>query len=144
MLKKKAFTLIDLLIIIAVIFIIFSAMGINIRSLQNEAKISKVVADIKTLQIAVETYYKNFMYEFPPEENYQSVLLEMNPRVLETNLIDPFGKTSTSLYRYKLSQSNNYYVIYSVGLRRTGDPRINDNGTVVPEGSPIWVSNGHL
>lgn len=142
--NSKAFTLLEMLIVIAIISILFLAMGININSLQNEARISKATADIKTVQIAVEAYYKNYMYDFPPEEDYQAVLLEVSPRVLEGNLIDPFGETSASLYKYKLSANGNYYVIYSLGVRRAGVASVSDGGKVASQGDPVWVSNGHL
>lgn len=119
-------------------------MGINVSSLQHEANISRSHGDLKTLQIALEAYYKNYMYEFPEEASYQTTLLEANPRVLEGNLIDPFGETNISLYFYKLSPNGLYYVLYSSGISRRGKASVNDQGVVTLTRDPVWVSNGHL
>ena len=142
--KKRGFTLIEVLIVIAIISIIFAAMVVNISGFQNEAKISRAMGDLKTLQLALEAYYKNYMYEFPPEENYQRTLIEAVPRVLEGNLIDPFGKDNSSLYLYKLSLNGTYYVLYSPGISHLGNAKVDDRGTVGLSWGPVWVSNGHL
>jgi prepilin-type N-terminal cleavage/methylation domain-containing protein len=141
---RRAFTILELLIVIAIITIIFSAMAINVTSLQNEAKISRAQGDLKTLQIAIESYYKNYMYEFPAEDNYQRTLLESTPRVLESNLIDCFGATSISLYKYTLSPNGSYYIVHSLGISRRGEARVGNAGIISVERDPIWATNGHL
>jgi len=141
--NRKGFTLVEILIVITIIAIVFLAMAINISGLQNEARISRIRADLKTLQLAIESYYKNYMYVFPPVENYQTVLLDATPRVLESNLIDPFGATTSSLYAYDLSPGGAYFIIYSRGMGGGGEARVDDSGTVSVAGSPVWVSNGH-
>jgi type II secretory pathway pseudopilin PulG len=141
--KRSAFTFLETLIVLAIVTIIFTAMGMNVRSLQNEAKISKAVADLKLLQVAIESYYKNYMYEFPPAQNYQNELYDAIPRILEGNLIDPFGPTTISLYSYSFSQNKSYYVIYSLGVKRKGYAVVDDGGAVSLSGDPIWISNGH-
>ncbi len=142
--KQKGFTIIEMLIVIAIISIIFSAMRINITGLQNEAKTSKARADLKTLQLAIESYYKNYMYEFPPKRNCQRVLLEATPRILEANVIDPFGGTTISQYIYDLSPNETYYVIYSLGIGSRGEALVSNDGVVELSWNPVWVSNGHL
>ena len=142
--RRRGFTIIEILIVIMIIAIIFTAMGINISSLQREANISRVKADLKTLQLAVESYYKNYMYVFPPEGEYQTILIEATPRILEGNQIDPFGETTSTLYRYKLSPNGSYYVIYSLGMGRSGKAAVSDDGVLSESGGPILISNGVL
>ncbi len=142
--SRKGFTLIEMLIVIAIISIIFASMAINIKGLQNEARVSKARGDLKTLQIALESYYKNYMYEFPPVDNYQRELIEAIPMVLEGNLIDPFGKTCTSQYIYKLSPNEDYYIMYSIGISGRGDAAVSSGGHLNIGADPVWVSNGNL
>jgi general secretion pathway protein G len=141
--RRRGFTIIEILIVIMIIAIIFTAMGINISSLQREANMSRIRADLKTLQLAVESYYKNYMYVFPPVNDYQTILIDATPRILEGNQIDPFGETTSTLYAYNLSPNGSYFVIYSPGAGGSGKASVSDDGIVSVSGRPIWVSNGH-
>jgi len=142
--KRAGFTLLEIILVIVIISIIFTAMGISISSLQNEARVSVVNADLKELQLAIESYYKNYMYEFPPMLDYQRILLDATPRILNRNLIDPFGDTPASLYVYALSPNETYYVIYSLGVRRRGRAAVSDDGDLMTSGNPILITNGRL
>lgn len=140
--KRRGFTLIEVLLVIMIISIIFTAMGINITSLQNEARASKAVADLKLLQLAIESYYKNYMYQYPPVDGYQSELLDAIPRILEQNLFDPFGVSIASFYVYSLSPNMDYYVAYSLGIGGHGSAFVGDDGGLRSSGGAICITNG--
>ncbi len=140
---KKGFTIIELLIVMAVIAILVGIAVPSFRGIQTEAWKSKAEGDIKVIKIALESYYKS-NNAFPAEANYQATLLAADPKILESNVYDPFGATSTTMYVYKLSGNAKYYVVYSVGSGGTGSATVSNAGIVTLTGAPIWISNGGL
>jgi hypothetical protein len=111
--------------------------------MQNEARIARSKGDLKTLRLALDSYFKN-NDGCPPENGYQTSLLRTIPRILEKNLMDPFGATNNTLYSYNISGNGNYYVVYSVGTKRNGYSDISDEGVVLLEGWPIFETNGYF
>jgi len=142
--SEKGFTLVEILIVIVVIAAIFSFMGITVSGMQNEAKTSKARADIRTIQVAVEAYHKNNGHSFPAEENYQRILLDASPRILPSNMFDPFAKVINTQYQYKLSPNGKYYAIYSLGIWRRGEVSVSDSGNVTITNEAIYVTNGKI
>ena len=142
--KMLGFTLIEVLIVIVVIAVILSFMGISVGGMQTEAKISKAKADLRTIQLALESYYKNHKEAFPPQNNYQRALILTNPQVLPGNMFDPFGGTVNTQYLYQLSSNGEYYVVYSLGMRRKGEASVSDTGTVAVSNQAIYVTNGKM
>ena len=55
--RKKAFTLIELLIVVAIIGILAAIAVPNFLSAQTRAKISRTLADMRALRLACATYY---------------------------------------------------------------------------------------
>jgi len=56
--SKKSFTLIELLIVIAIIGIIATFIIVSVRSAQSRARDSKRAADLESLNTAIQTYYR--------------------------------------------------------------------------------------
>ena len=140
--KGKGFTIIELLIVMAVIAILIGIAVPSFRGMQTEAWKTKSQGDIKVVKIALETYYKN-AGAFPAEANYQATLLNAEHKILESNLYDPFGDDASAQYKYALSLNKKYYVIYSEGPSGIGSATVTNDGIVNPLNNPIWVSNGH-
>lgn len=145
---RKAFTLIELLIVMAVIAILIAIAIPSFRGMQNEARKTRAEGDIRVIKVAVESYYKNHGNQYPAEASYQTTLLGASPRILEANLYDPFGATSTTTYVYDLSTGDpttaHYYIIYSVGPASNGTATVDNVGVVTTSNEAIWTSNGHL
>ena len=143
---KKGFTLVELLIVMAVIAILIAIAIPSFRGMQQEANKSKSQGDVRVLKVAIEAYYKN-NGTYPDENNYQATLLSASPRVLESNLYDPFGATATTQYVYQLAthdpSTSKYYIVYSVGPSTTGVGAVDNTGLVAASGEAIWSSNGH-
>ena len=146
--KSKGFTLIELLIVMAVIAILIAIAIPSFRGMQNEARKTKAQGDLRVLKVAIESYYKNNANVYPDETGYQTTLLSASPRILETNLYDPFGATATTDYVYDTDTgvvaTAKYYILYSVGAATTGTATVNTGGTVTASNDAIWESNGHL
>lgn len=56
---KKAFTLIELLIVIAIIGVIVSISFVSFSNVRQKARDTQRIADIKLLQKSLEDYYRN-------------------------------------------------------------------------------------
>jgi len=139
--KQKGFTIIELLIVMAVIAILVGIAIPSFRAMQTEAWKTKAQGDTRVLKIALESYFKNHA-SFPAVANYQATLLTESPPVLETTLDDPFAAAGTP-YVYSLSSNGRYYVVYSIGPGTpAGTASINDAGVVTISGSPIYATNG--
>ena len=139
--NKKGFTIIELLIVMAVIAILVGIAIPSFRAMQTEAWRTKAQGDTRVLKIALESYYKN-NGSFPAVVNYQATLLTESPPVLESILDDPFVAAGTT-YVYVLSANGRYYVIYSIGPGTpAGSVAVADDGTLTISGTPIYATNG--
>jgi len=146
--KSRAFTLIELLIVMSVIAIIISIALPSFKGMQNQARIIKAQGDLRSIKVAIESYYSNNNNQYPAVANYQTTLQSATPQILTTTLSDPFSTGASSTYAYALSNTtgsnSSYYVIYSVGLQGTGSASVNNTtGVVSATGNSIWDGNGH-
>ncbi len=145
--KRAGFTIIEMLIVMAVIAILIAIAVPSFRAIQMQAWRAQAQGDTKTIKIALETFYMK-RFSFPPDTpvgQYQTDLLNEIPPVIEKNLYDPFGTTSTSMYLYDVSPNGKYYIVYSVGDGGNGRANINNTGIIsVTAGDPIYASNGRM
>ena len=140
--KKRGFTIIELLIVMAVIAILVGIAIPSFRAMQTEAWRTKAEGDVRVLKIALESLYKNTGFFPAVADTWQNDLTNASPRVLESVLNDPFNPGKS--YKYTLAGS--YYVVYSVGANGddTTTVTISDTGVVTtPEGSVIYETNGY-
>lgn len=143
--KRKGFTIIELLIVMAVIALLIGIAIPSFRAMQTQAKETRAQGDTRVMKLALEKYYIN-NNSFPADDanQAQTILMAETNSVIESNLYDPFGSTTTTLYEYKISSNGNYYVVYSIGDGGAGVMTIADDGTVATTaGSPIYATNGH-
>jgi prepilin-type N-terminal cleavage/methylation domain-containing protein len=145
--KRAGFTIIEMLIVMAVIAILIAIAVPSFRAIQMQAWRAQTQGDTKTIKIALETYYMK-RFAFPadtPLGQYQTTLLDEIPPVIEKNLYDPFGNTATTMYRYDVSPNGKYYIVYSVGDGGNGNATVNNSGIInISVGEPIYSSNGRL
>jgi general secretion pathway protein G len=136
---RKAFTLIELLIVISVIAILVGIALPHFKGMQDEGNIARAKGELRTLQTAVESYYVHYNNAYPAA---LSSLTSATPNIIGSSLpTDPF--TAGSNYGYALSSNSRYYVIYSVGVGGNGSASISDAGAVTETNgsSCIYVSN---
>lgn len=88
--RTRAFTLIELLIVVAIIAILAAIAVPNFLEAQTRAKVARVVADMRTMDTAIQTY--RIDYNKPPirHDDWQSEDPNLNtvPRG-DTKLFDP-------------------------------------------------------
>ncbi len=138
---KRAFTLIELMIVMAVIAILIGIILPSFKGMKDEAQYSKVRGDLRTLQTAVESFSIHHGQNFPKMgDDWQKQLLTAQPKLIEKEMIDPFSPQKKP---YQYFVSGNYYVIWSVGVDGKGKVlSINpQTGKVIFQGNPIYVTN---
>ncbi len=141
--KKKGFTLIEIVMVIAVIGILLGLILPRFSGMQQEGNIAKAKAELRTLQAAIESYYGHNNGVYPTTGNFKKSLEAATPNIVKTVPVDPFNASSKA-YVYKLSGNKQYYVIYSVGPKGNGKASVANSGTVSETNatSCIYVSNG--
>ncbi len=124
---KRGFTLVEMMIVIAVIAILVGIALPHFRGMQEEGWTVKAAGELRTLATAVESYYIHNGRQYPgqaatPATDWQSNLPGNGPTIIASTLYDPFiaGDTEYSYYTSDTSDSQ-YYVIFSVGPDGTAD-----------------------
>lgn len=140
---KSFFTFTDSLIVIAVLSIIYIIAAADIMKLQNEARTAKAYGDLKALQLAIESFKADHDI-CPMEQDYERVLTGEFSNILPGNLSDPFAASVNKRYNYRTSKNMQIYVVFSVGSKGKGSAAISNDGRILLNGSPIFVSNGYL
>jgi prepilin-type N-terminal cleavage/methylation domain-containing protein len=138
---RKGFTIIELLIVIAVIAILVGIALPRFKGMQDEGRIAQAKGELRTLQSAVESYYIH------QNNTYPTALSLLTGTSITPNLLgsalpsDPFNGTNN--YGYA-TNGTNYYVIYSIGAGGNGSAAVSSGGVVTEtnEASCIFVTNG--
>lgn len=135
MFSRKGFTILELLIVIAVIAILVGIALPRFKGMQDEGNIAKAKGELRMLQTAVESY--NVHTGGLPDT--LSRLTSATPQVAPTVLPkDPFGGAD-----YGYSTADSYFVIYSIGPGATGgSASITKEGTASDTQQCIYVTNG--
>ena len=140
---KRGFTLVELLIVIAVIAILIGIALPSFKGMQDEGNIAKAKAELRTIQTAVESYYINNGSYPTDAPAWQSALTGASPTIIGAVLTDPFSSTNAE-YQLVYSSNGNYYAVYSVGTSGSASvTAVSDAGDVTESASTcIYVSNG--
>ncbi|HPO10347.1 MAG TPA: prepilin-type N-terminal cleavage/methylation domain-containing protein, partial [bacterium] len=101
--KSRAFTLIELLIVVAIIGILAAIAVPNFMNAQTRARVSRVNAELRNLGVAMENYYLD-EGNYPPfvDPNYHFIVLT-SPVAYFTGLPDDIfdtGKQHPAVYGY--------------------------------------------
>ncbi len=143
--NQKGFTLVELVIVMAVIALILSVVIPNLRGMQQEGQITKAESELQTLKTAVVSYWRNNSNAYPA--NIHSALTGASPTVISSVLADPFiTDGSNNTYGYVTGTDTNfgpYFAIYTKGPKGDTDLPSWDstNGRFTYSGSGRVVSN---
>ncbi len=142
---KKAFTIIELLVVISVLVILIGIAIPRFKGMQDAARIAQAKGEMHTLQSAIESYYTNALPKaYPPTTPtvIQNYLVTASPQIIPMSPpYDPFLANNTE-YNYSLAADGKYYVVYSVGVNGSGTATVVNGGTVTIAGGAICASNG--
>lgn len=150
---RKGFTLIEMLIVIAVIAILVGIALPRLRGMRQEGNYAKAKGELRTLQTAIESFFiHNRAYPVQSVavatiwQDETDSLTTAIPNILFSELNDPFTPGGGTEYRYATSAASNsdYYVIFSVGFDGIADiAGINASGELIgTDDDDIFVTNG--
>ena len=138
---RGGFTLLELMLVVAVLGIIAAILIFNLQGLSEEAKESVAKSDLRNLKSAL-ILYENHFNALPPEDEWEEALKRDNPRIIDRVPPDPFSPTGDK-YVYKLntdSPPSRTYVVLSVGKNGKVDTEVYYD-RVVSGGDDYFVTN---
>jgi prepilin-type N-terminal cleavage/methylation domain-containing protein len=140
--RNSGFTLVELVIVMAVIAIIMSFIFSNVRGLQQEGELTRAEQELQTLKTAVTSYWKNNNSTYPAD--IVATLTSASPQVVTAELKDPWT-TNADGVTYGYSTGNDadygeYFIIWTQGPNRDTAPSF-AAGKVTYVGSGRVVSN---
>jgi prepilin-type N-terminal cleavage/methylation domain-containing protein len=138
MLRRKGFTILELLIVIAVIAILVGIALPRFKGMQDEGNIARAKGELRMLTTAIESYYIHNNNTLPTAlSNLTTATPQIAPSTLPT---DPFGGAA---YGYAKGGTT-WFVVYSAGPGLNGSAAIDTSGNVTETNgsSCIFMTNG--
>lgn len=127
-LLKKAFTLIELLIVIAIMGILTALITSNLQSARSRARDARRKSDLNSVQQALRLYYSDHQsFPLTAEVTWGSPLTDVNGTVYMNILpYDPTSSTTTPVsYSYTSATGASYIIV--ANLENLSDPDIADS-----------------
>ncbi len=147
---RRGFTLIEIMIVIAVIAILAGIALPYFKGMHDEGNYAKCAGELRTLATAVESYYIHNSQTYPNQStavdnSWQDSLPGNGPTIIASTLYDPFVAGGSTEYTYATSHAttSEYYIIFSVGPDGTaGISGISDEGAIAGTvGDAIYFTN---
>ncbi|EKD56865.1 MAG: hypothetical protein ACD_58C00067G0002 [uncultured bacterium] len=99
--KQKGFTLVELLVVIAIIGILATLAIVSLNSARTKSRDSRRVADLRTMQTALELYYDDSSQKYPSPSTWALFNTALTSYVQGTALpVDPMNNSDTARYIY--------------------------------------------
>ena len=144
---NKGFTLVELVIVMAVIALILSVVIPNLRGMQQEGQLTKAESELQTLKTAVTSYWRNNGNAYPA--NIAAALTGATPNIISNVLPDPWVTDAVNnTYGYATGNDatfGDYFIIYTKGPKADSAPAFDAAGQrVTYTGSGRVVSNAQV
>lgn len=113
--RNSGFTLVELVIVMAVIAVILSVVIPNLRGMQAESQLTKSEGELNTLKTAITSYWRNNSNAYP--SNITTDLTNASPQIIPASLQDPFN-TANGTYAYTSGNDTDfgdYFAVYTKG-----------------------------
>ena len=105
--SKKAFTLVELLVVVAIIAILASALLVGLGGARQKARDARRIADLRNVQSALEVYYARHN-EYPTSTSWADLENDLNNAGITSQLP---GDPLTGTYDYVYCDNAQRYVI---------------------------------
>ncbi len=119
--NKRGFTLIELLVVIAIIGLLSTLAVVSLNSARKKARDTKRVADIRTLQSALELYATE-NEQYPSAVGGTTCWTDLRGTLAAYISTLPIPPSSTDKYFYAYTTVNSKNTIYWVGANKLEDP----------------------
>ena len=130
--QRRGFTLIEILIVVAIIGILASVVLVGLGPVQQKGRDARRISDLKQIQTGLELYFaKNGVYPTGPFADwsaFQAALIGAGVGV--TNV--PQDPSTASTYNYGTTGGTTYTL--STTLEDTGNPALNNDIDGVSDG----------
>lgn len=130
---RKGFSTIELLTTMSIVAILGTTILPSYMAMQQEAKLTKAQAEVKTIQNLLEKYQAT-KGNLP--QSLDTLTLDKNLEFINQELIDPFTKANYKLIQGVTEAGKEYYIVYSAGL--TGNP------SFIREGNKLIVAKDEI
>ncbi len=145
----KGFTLLEVLLVIAIILIIAGLALPRFFDVQEHAKEAVARGDLRVLQTAIDSYLLN-TNTLPDPFEIGPKLEGAKPAIITDyeSFKDPFAPPNVDQhYHYANATSpdglKKYYVFWSIGRNQTDEVTgIDENGVLTGTGDDVYVTNG--
>ena len=107
--RQRGFTLIELLIVVALIGILVAVIGVNGLESGRQSRDAKRLADLRSLQTAVELY-RNKNGEYPADGSGNQYITSLAPEFISVLPKQP----GTDAYVYKTNADNSVFKIMAL------------------------------
>lgn len=119
--KKNAFTLLELLVVIGIIGILVALATVSYTATQSAGRDSRRKQDIVSMQNALEQYYSSEGYKYP------STCLEAGDKYMKSTW--PTDPDNTAPYQYSENCSPDEYCLCAE-LEKAGSGNANSEGSI--------------
>ena len=123
--RQRAFTLIEVLTVVAIIGLLASIILVGLGSFRARARDARRIADLRSTQNALELYYTKFTM-YPPDGDWSAVQNEVINAAIGVNKLaqDPLtGRSGYDQYGYDVSSDRQSYVLRAQ-LEDTNNPAL--------------------
>jgi len=118
--KQFGFSLIELLVVVSIIGVLASIVTVNVNSVRKQSRDAKRIADLSSIQGALEMYYSQNR-EYPKfeagwavspgyEANWQSLQSQLSPYISKLPA-DPSPNRGEHQYQYYSDNGKNYVLL---------------------------------
>jgi len=133
--KSKAFTVIELILVLLVLGILIGMSVPKIKAMQQNGNVVKANKEVASIEAALESYYTFNSNSYPPATTaitnlQQTFLINANPQIISNVIYDPFSASPTE-YSYMTSSNGQYYAIWSQSLSGANHPTSISNTGVI-------------
>ena len=115
--KNKGFTLLELLVVIGIMAILISLVSVSYTNAQKSSRDARRKQDLKIIQNAMEQYYTQSSYNYPPSTNCSGNSCSAISSYIQGGVpVDPINGTvvttvGTKDYMYAYASSASGYTV---------------------------------